>query len=136
MAKILIIDDDQAITTVFETTLKKEGFNVITAPDGQSGIEKAKAEKPDLILLDQILPDIKGNEVLKTLKADPATQNIIIALLSNFGQNELVQEAINSGAADYILKYQVEPSDLIIKVKDLLKGNQENVEPNETSSVN
>src|SRR3989344_1470594 len=133
MAKILIIDDDQAITTVFETTLKKEGFNVITAPDGQSGIEKAKAEKPDLILLDQILPDIKGNEVLKTLKADPATQNIIIALLSNFGQNELVQEAINSGAADYILKYQVEPSDLIIKVKDLLKGNQENVEPNETS---
>lgn len=120
MAKILIIDDDPAITTVFETALQKEHLNVITALDGQSGIEKAKAEKPDLILLDQILPDIKGNDAIKTLKADPATQTIPIAILSNFGQNELIQEAINNGAADYILKYQVEPADLVTKVKMLL----------------
>ena len=118
--KILIIDDDPAITAVFEETLKKEGYEVISALDGQTGIDKVKAEKPDLILLDQILPDTKGNEVLKKLKADPETQNVKIAILTNFGQNELVQDAINSGAADYILKYQIEPVDLLNKVKGIL----------------
>ncbi len=122
--KILLIDDDMALVTVFEANLKKEGYDVIEAYDGKSGLEKARSEMPDLILLDQVLPDIQGNEVLKTLKADSATQHIPVALLSNFSQKELMQEAINAGALDYILKYQVEPSDLVTKVKGILEENR------------
>lgn len=123
--KILIIDDDPAIITVFETALRRENYEVVSAPDGQSGIEKAKTEKPDLILLDQILPDIKGNDVIKQLKSAPEAQNLKIAILSNFGQSELVQEALNAGAVDYILKYQIEPSDLVNKVKTILGTGQQ-----------
>lgn len=134
--KILLVDDDQAILTVFETALKKEGFEVASAQDGKTGLEKAKTEKPDLILLDQILPDMKGNDLLKTLKQDLITQKIPVAILSNFGQNELVQEAINAGAIDYILKYQVGTNDLTEKVKELLKPKSDQpVVPNETSTT-
>lgn len=122
--KILMVDDDEALLTVFSTALKKHGYEVITAPNGQQGLEKAKNEKPDFIFLDQVLPDIQGNEVLKTLKDDLATKIIPVAMLSNFGQNELIQKAINTGAADYILKYLIEPDDLDIKIRDLIKAAQ------------
>ena len=123
--KVLLVDDDEALLTIFQTTLTKDGFEVITAPNGQSGIDKAKTEKPDFILLDQVLPDIQGNEVLSTLKADLETKNIPVAMLSNFGQTEMVQAAINAGALDYILKYQIEPSDLTNKINTLMKESQE-----------
>ncbi len=122
--KILMVDDDDALLTVFSTTLKKHGYEVITAANGQQGLEKAKNEKPDFIFLDQVLPDIQGNEVLKTLKEDLATKMIPVAMLSNFGQNELIQKAINTGAADYILKYLIEPDDLDTKIRDLTKAAQ------------
>ncbi|MBI2074685.1 MAG: response regulator [Candidatus Levybacteria bacterium] len=118
--KILLIDDDEALKTVFSTALQQAGFTVVSAGDGQNGIEKAKSEKPNLILLDQVLPDMKGNNALKTLKTDPETQKIPVAMLSNFGQQELIREAINTGAMDYILKYQIEPTDLVSKVKGFL----------------
>lgn len=119
--KVLLVDDDEALATLFSTVLEKDGFEVTTANNGTSGIEKVKTEKPDLVLLDQILPDIGGNEVLKTLKADDETKAVPVAILSNFGQNELVKDAINNGAVEYILKYQIEPQDLVAKVKELLK---------------
>lgn len=119
--KILIIDDDDAQSAIFETALQKNGFQAVLAYNGKSGIDKAKIEHPDLILLDQVLPDISGNEILKTLKADSQTQNIPVLILSNFSQEELVKEAINNGAVDYIFKYQVEPIDLVNKVKLALK---------------
>lgn len=121
MAKILIVDDDEALTTVFSTALKADGYEVVTAVDGKSGLEKAKTEKPTLILLDQVLPDIQGNEVLQTLKQEAETKDIPVAILSNFGQDELIKSAINAGAADYILKYQIEPQDLVNKVKGFIK---------------
>ena len=74
-----------------------------------------------MILLDQVLPDIQGNEVLTTLKQDDATKSIPVAMLSNFGQTELVQKAINSGATDYILKYQIEPDELDTKIRDIVR---------------
>ena len=119
--KILIVDDDENLGAVFETALQKSGLETVFALNGQSGIDKAKLEKPDLILLDQVLPDISGNEVLKTLKTDSHTQQIPVLMLSNFSQEELVKEAIDSGAMDYIFKYQVEPQDLVNKVKQALK---------------
>lgn len=119
--KILLVDDDDALMTVFSTSLRGHGYDVITAANGQTGLDKAKTEKPDLVFLDQVLPDIQGNEVLKTLKGDLETKDIPVAMLSNFGQNELIQEAINTGAVDYILKYQIEPDDLDTKIKELTK---------------
>lgn len=120
--KILLVDDDDALMTVFSTALRGHGYDVITAANGQAGLDKAKSEKPDLVFLDQVLPDIQGNEVLKTLKDDLETKDIPVAMLSNFGQNELIQEAINTGAVDYILKYQIEPDDLDTKIKELTKA--------------
>lgn len=118
--KILIIDDEQAIATVFQTALQQGGFTVSTAATGQDGIKKAKAEHPDLIFLDEILPDINGNEILKTLKTDETTNHIPIAILSNFNHDSLVDDAMKMGAAEYILKYQISPKDLVEKAKQII----------------
>lgn len=122
--KILLIDDEQALLKVFTETLQTLGhFEVETAETGNDGIEKVRSLQPDLVLLDQVLPDINGNQILQMIKQDPSTKNIPVAMLSNFNQDNLVQEAINLGALDYILKYQVEPEDLVAKVNKLIKDN-------------
>jgi CheY-like chemotaxis protein len=126
MSKILIIDDDQTIVSIWSMALKSENFEVITASSGKDGLEKAKNNKPDFILLDQIMPDIKGNDALRTLKQDPETQNIPVAIASNYSENQMMQDAINQGAVDYIMKYQIEPSDLIVKIKSLMQGEKVN----------
>lgn len=122
--KILIIDDDEMLIDVWALVLKKEGFEVFTARAGVEGIEVAKKEMPDFILLDQIMPDMQGNEVLKILKKDPQTNHIPICIASNYSENELMQDAIQNGAIDYILKYQIDPHDLVGKIKTLTQGGQ------------
>lgn len=120
--KILIVDDDQMLIDVWSLVLKKEGYEVVTAGTGKEGIELAKKEKPNFILLDQIMPDFKGNDVLQMLKTDPETKDILVAMASNYSENELMQEAIQKGAVDYILKYQIDPQDLVNKIKSLVQG--------------
>lgn len=119
--KILLIDDDESLLMLFSSVFKKNGLDTITSTTGKGGLDKAKNEKVDLIVLDQILPDMPGGEVLKTLKADPVTKDIPVIALSNFSQDELVKEALNNGAEDYVFKYQVEPLDLVNKIKTVLK---------------
>ncbi len=118
--KILIIDDDQLTSTTWSMGLKNAGFDVVNATNGQDGINQAKSQKPDLILLDQIMPDMLGNEVLTTLKQDPETSPIPVMLISNYNENQMMKDAISQGAVDYILKYQIETKDLVDKVKTLL----------------
>src|SRR5579859_1776642 len=120
MKKVLLVDDEAAIVEVFSQALKAGGFDVITASNGNEGISKAKSEKPDIILLDQILPDINGNEILHTLKEDPATKDIPVAIVSNFTQDTMIQDAINRGAVDYLMKYQISPQDLVTKVNQII----------------
>lgn len=119
--KILIIDDDTAISDVWSLWLKRDGFDVITATTGKEGFDLAKKEMPDLVLLDQIMPDIKGNDVLKMLKQDMQVKEIPVALVSNYSENHLMQEAIQQGAVDYVLKFQIEPQDLVNKAKTLIQ---------------
>lgn len=119
--KVLIIDDDANITEIWKIVLKQNGYEVLTAANGRSGIDQAKAQKPDFILIDQIMPDMKGNDVLKILKEDPTTNMIPMVMASNYSDTQLIQEAIQQGALDYILKYQIEPLDLISKIKNLLQ---------------
>ena len=119
--KVFLIDDDEDLVNIFSTALNKDGFETSYALTGQDGLSKVKTEKPDLILLDQVLTDMSGNDILKTLKADEDTKNIPVILLSNFSQEELVKGAIDAGAVDYLFKYQVEPKDVVVKVKEALK---------------
>jgi len=130
--KILIIDDDQLTCTTWSMALKSAGFEVINATNGQDGINQTKAQKPDLVLLDQIMPDMLGNAVLQILKQDPETTSIPIVLISNYNENQMMKEAISQGAVDYILKYQIETKDLIDKVQSLL--NQLSKNPTEQVS--
>lgn len=117
--KILLIDDEQSIIDIFGKMLEKGGHQVITAMNGKEALSRAVSEKPDLIFLDQILPDMNGNEVLKSLKHDDATKTIPIAMLSNYTQDTMMQEALKLGAEDYIMKYQIEPQDILQKVTQL-----------------
>lgn len=130
--KILLVDDDEAILSVYSTSLKAHGYEVVTAPNGKAGLEKAATEKPDVILLDQVLPDIQGNEVLRLLKENQDTKSIPIAMLSNFGQNELIEKAINTGAVDYIRKYEIEPDYLDTKIKAIIKAKQSQTDSEQT----
>ena len=120
--KVLIIDDDEAMIGIWSTVLKKESIEVLTAGSGKLGVELAIKNIPDFILLDQIITDMKGNDVLKLLKSNPTTAQIPVALVSNYSEPEMMHEAIESGAIDYILKYQIDPSDLANKIKTLLHG--------------
>jgi len=120
--KILIIDDDQMLIDTWVTMLRQEGYEVITSRSGADGIATAKKEQPDFILLDQVMPDMKGTDVLKTLKDDIQTAHIPVAMASNYSENTLMQEAIQTGAIDYILKYQIDPQDLVNKIKNLIQG--------------
>lgn len=120
--KVLIIDDDEAMIGIWSTVLKKDAIEVLTAGSGKLGIELAQKNVPDFILLDQIITDMKGNDVLKQLKSNPTTAQIPVALVSNYSEPEMMHEAIESGAIDYILKYQIDPSELAAKIKTLLHG--------------
>lgn len=122
--KVLIIDDDEMLINVWSMVLEKDGYQVFTSRSGVEGIETAKKEVPDFILLDQIMADMKGNDVLKIIKQDPNTSKIPVAIASNYSENELMQEAIQNGAVDYILKYQIDPQDLVSKIKSLTQGGQ------------
>lgn len=119
--KVLLIDDDEDLMNIFTAALTKESFVTMYKLTGAQGIEAAKLEKPDIILLDQVLPDMSGNDILKSLKTDEATKAIPVILLSNFSQEELVKGALEQGAIDYLFKYQVEPKDVVTKVKEALK---------------
>jgi CheY-like chemotaxis protein len=127
--KVLIVDDDQLTATTWAMGLKSAGFEVITAVNGQDGINQTKAQKPDLVLLDQIMPDMLGNAVLATLKQDPETSQIPVMLISNYNEAQMMKEAIEKGAVDYVLKYQIETKDLVDKIKTLLTDMQNSAPP-------
>jgi two-component system alkaline phosphatase synthesis response regulator PhoP len=119
--KVLLIDDEQAILEVFKQALEQEQMEVITALTAVDGMDKARSQHPDIIFMDQILPDMGGNEALQQLKADPDTKHIPIAMLSNFNQQTLIDAAMKIGASEYILKYQIAPKDLAEKAKQLVQ---------------
>ena len=127
--KILVVDDDESLSLVITTALEKEGFATLSSKTGRDALNKAKSDNPDLILLDQVLPDISGNKVLKTLKADDQTKNIPVMMITNFSQEEFVNQAINEGAIDYVFKYKVEVQDIVNKIKNVLK--KENSSPSQ-----
>jgi len=117
--KVLVVDDDPVIVRLLEVNFEMEGFEVVTAVDGQDGIDKAKAEQPDVVVSDVMMPKLNGLELAATLKADDATKHIPIILLSAKAQVDDVRSGLDAGADDYVTK-PFEPLDLIDRVTKLL----------------
>ncbi len=117
--KILLIDDEQDFIETVSFSLATGGFDVSTAPDGPSGIEKASTYKPDLIILDLMMPGMDGYEVAKRLKADKATADIPIIVLTATVTKELGQKVRETKAADYMTK-PCDLEELLKKVKTIL----------------
>lgn len=122
MAKrILIVEDDKFLRELIVKKLSNEGYEVIEAADGEQGLQKIKEEKPDLVLLDLILPGIDGFEVLAQKREDPFAASIPVIVLSNLGQKEDVDKGLNLGATDYLIKAHFTPGEIIEKVRSHLK---------------
>jgi DNA-binding response OmpR family regulator len=122
MAKtILIIEDDKFLRELIAQKLLKENYEISEAVDGEEGIKKIREEKPDLILLDLILPGIDGFEVLSRMKSDEEISSIPVIILSNLGQKEDVERGLNLGAKDYLIKAHFTPGEIIEKIKKILK---------------
>ena len=102
--KILIIEDDKDIRDLISFNLSKNGYKTILSKDGEKGIEKAKNEKPDLVLLDLMLPGIHGLDVCKILKTDSSLNKVSIIMLTALGQEEDIIKGLEAGADDYITK--------------------------------
>jgi len=119
--KILIIEDDKFLRELISRKLGNEDFETLEAVDGEEGIKKIKEEKPDLILLDLILPSIDGFEVLSRMKEDPNLSSIPVIILSNLGQKEEVERGLKLGAVDYLIKAHFTPGEIIEKIKNILK---------------
>ena len=119
--KILVIEDDKFLRELIARKLSDDGFVIIEAMDGEEGIKKVKEEKPDLILLDLILPSIDGFEVLSQIKKDENLKSIPVIILSNFGQREEVEKGLKMGAVDYLIKAHFTLGEIIEKMKNILK---------------
>jgi DNA-binding response OmpR family regulator len=120
MTKILIVEDDPFLSEMYSTKLDQENFEVELATDGKEALKKIKEIKPDLVLLDIVLPKMDGFEVLQKIKKDAALSGIKVIALTNLGQKEEVEKGLNLGADDYIVKAHFTPSEVINKVKQVL----------------
>jgi len=119
--KILVIDDDDLLLEMYQEKLEHEGFEVVTALSDQEGLKKAKSTKPNLILLDILMPSMDGFEVLEKLKSDPETEKIPVVFLTNLSREErYVSKGRKLGAAAYLVKARFRPAEIIKKIKEIL----------------
>ncbi len=119
MKKILIIEDDPTLQKTLTNFLKE--FKVFSAFDGLTGIELAKKEKPDLIMLDLIIPRMEGLSVLKKLKEEKETEVIPVIILTNLEDPVRVEGAIQAGAVAYLIKNQYSLKELLKKIKENIR---------------
>lgn len=120
MKTVLIIEDDQFLRNLCIRKLQKENFNVIFAVDGEEGLRKIQEEKPDLVLLDILLPGLNGFDVVQAVKNNPETSNIPIILLSNLGDKSDVNKGLGLGAEDYLIKAHFTPGEIVDKIREWL----------------
>jgi len=121
MKKILFIEDESALQKTLSDYLKKEGYEVVSALDGESGLRLAQTQKPDLILLDLILPKMDGFEVLRKLMENPETKEIPVIILTNLERMEDIGRALELGAKTYLVKANYTLKEVAEKVKKVLE---------------
>ena len=120
MKKILIVDDDAGIRELVDMTLRSDDYHIFQAENGQQAIKIARAEKPDLIIMDVMMPgDIDGFEATRIIKSDPETKKCAIIILSGKGQDAEREKGFTAGADDYFTK-PFSPLALIKKVEEVL----------------
>ena len=121
MSKILFIEDEISLQTTLGGALKEVGFEIENAYDGEAGLKAAQTSKPDLILLDLILPKMDGFQVLKDLKSGSETKDIPVIVLTNLESADDVGKVIALGATTYLVKSNYELGDIVTKIKEVLK---------------
>ncbi|MEA2088510.1 MAG: response regulator transcription factor [Patescibacteria group bacterium] len=117
--KILIIEDDSFLSDFYGKKLSDKNYEVFIASDGEKGVKIAKEKKPDLILLDLVLPKMSGFDVVKELKSGDC-KNIPIVLLTNLNEKENIDKALDMGVEDYLIKVYFTPSEIVEKIKNIL----------------
>lgn len=121
MNRILIVEDDPFLLKMYVKKLRVEGYEVETATDGEAGLLKLKSFLPDLVLMDVMLPKLSGLEAIDKAKADSATKDIPILVLSNLSASTDTEAALKKGAVGYLIKSDYTPSQVVEKVKEYLK---------------
>lgn len=119
--RVLLVEDDVFLAGIYQKKFEMDGYKITVADNGESALVEVKKKKPDIVLLDILLPKLDGFAVLDRLKADPETKDIPIILLTNLGQKDDVQKGLEAGAVDYLIKAHFKPSEVVQKVKDVLK---------------
>ncbi|MEK7534534.1 MAG: response regulator [Patescibacteria group bacterium] len=119
--KILIVDDEELVIKALTEKLVAEGFSIDSARDGEEALLKTKQIKPDLILLDIIMPKLDGISVLKRLKLWPETQGIPVIILTNLYDDKKVSDALKTGGTDYLVKVEHSLTDIVKRVKEKLQ---------------
>ncbi len=120
MAKILVAEDDKLISASLCDALKGQGHEATPAYDGEDAVAKAKEIKPDLLLLDIMMPKLDGISVLWELKSNPDTKGIAVIVLTNMGDMETISKILEAGATDYLLKSDQSIDEVMKKVRDVL----------------
>lgn len=130
--KILIVEDEPFLSEMYQTKFNSLGYEVVTADNGQAGIEMMRQTKPDLVLLDVIMPEMDGYEVLRRVRKDAELKNQLIVIFSNLGQDEEITKGIQMGADDYLIKSNLTPSELSDKIDAVIKkGHIDSARPQE-----
>jgi PleD family two-component response regulator len=122
MSKILVVEDDQPESRLYQNLFSKEGFEVVAIDNGHDCREKAIAEKPDVILLDIMMPQMNGFETLDVLRFDEETKKIPVVMLTNLSDKHYEDEALRRGAVKYVVKSQIENSKLVALVRDVMSA--------------
>ena len=121
-ARILLAEDDRILRKAGETSLKKRGYDVIAAVDGEDALAKAREHKPDLILLDVMMPKMHGFDVLRALKGDATVRDIPVIMLTNLEQAADIKRATDDGAVGYLVKSNMNLDELAVKIAGALKA--------------
>lgn len=120
MEKIVFVEDETTLQKMLAAALKEAGYDVITAADGEEGLAAVRSEKPDLVLLDLILPKMDGFTVLGEIKKDEATAHTPVIVLTNLESAEDVGKVVALGATTYLVKANYDLPDIVAKVKEVL----------------
>lgn len=130
-AKILVVEDEEILLTALREELNQGGYETEGAVDGEDGLAKVKSFKPDLVLLDLVMPKMDGMQVLKKLKEDEETRDLSVVILTNLSDYERISEALSLGAKDYLVKANYSLTDLLDKVKMVLSRRNATSAPTE-----
>ena len=122
MKKLLLVEDEASLQQTLSSVLREEGFEVVSALNGEDGIRMARDEQPDIILLDLILPKRSGFEVLEELKGDEATKEIPVIVLTNLEGAGDIDRVLAAGATTYLVKANYGIEELTAKVREVLKS--------------